>query len=169
MAPCVLWVDEIEKALSTGHDEAGVSRRILATLLTWMSENSKAVFIVATANAIDRLPPELIRKGRMDEIFFVDLPEFNVRRDIFRIHLAQRDLDCGKFDVDQLGEKSAGFSGAEIEQAIVSALYSARATNESLDTAHLLAELERTKPLSVVMGEQIAALRAWAAGRTVPA
>ena len=167
MAPCVLWIDEIEKALSQDDTDGGVSRRMLGALLTWMAEKRAPVFIVATANAIERLPPELIRKGRLDEIFFVDLPDAGTRRDIFAIHLRKRDLDPGEFDLDELASQCEGFSGAEIEQAVVAGLYLAREQNEALSTDHLQVEIAQTRPLSVVMAEQIAALREWAQTRTV--
>ncbi|MCB9550630.1 MAG: AAA family ATPase [Myxococcales bacterium] len=169
MAPCVLWVDEVEKALAEGGNDAGTSRRLLGHLLTWMAERTAQVFIVATANDIEALPAELIRKGRLDEIFFVDLPEAEVRAEIFAIHLRRRAFDPEGFDGAALAEASEGFSGAEIEQAIVSACYVAREREAPLDTAHLLEELARTRPLSVVMAEKVARLRAWAAERTVPA
>ncbi|MDF1529318.1 MAG: AAA family ATPase, partial [Sedimenticola sp.] len=169
MAPCVLWMDEIEKGVSPGHSDEGVSQRILGTLLTWMAENKSQVFIVATANDIERLPPELIRKGRLDEIFFVDLPRVEVRREIFDIHLRRRNQAPSGFDLDLLAEASAGFTGAEIEQAIVSALYAAQAQEKKLHTEHLLEEIERTSPLSVVMAEKMERLRDWATGRTVTA
>ncbi|WP_275096419.1 AAA family ATPase [Sedimenticola hydrogenitrophicus] len=169
MAPCVLWMDEIEKGVSPGQADDGVSLRILGTLLTWMAENRRQVFIVATANDIQRLPPELIRKGRLDEIFFIDLPQEAVRREIFDIHLRRRNQAPSGFDLELLTGASEGFTGAEIEQAIVSALYAAQAQESRLDTRHLLQELERTRPLSVVMAEKMTQLRAWAAGRTVAA
>ena len=172
MAPCVLWIDEIEKGLasdSSGGTDGGVSRRILGTLLTWLSERKGRVFIVATANDIEQLPPELVRKGRLDEIFFVDLPDAPTRAEIFAIHLARRELRSAAFDLDALADAAEGFSGAEIEQAVVSALYEAHAQKQPLDQALLLAEIGRTRPLSVVMSERIAALRDWAAERTVPA
>ena len=170
MAPCVLWIDEIEKGLATDQAEhAGPSRRMLGTLLTWMAERTSRVFLVATANDIDALPPELLRKGRFDEIFFVDLPETQVRENIFSIHLKQREQDVDSFDLAALARASEGFSGAEIEQAVVSALYSAYASDGELETRHVLDELELTRPLSVVMAERIAALRAWARTRTVSA
>ncbi|MBN2887494.1 MAG: AAA family ATPase, partial [Chromatiaceae bacterium] len=162
MAPCVLWIDEIEKGIASGSEDEGVGRRILATLLTWMAERSARVFLVATANDISRLPPELIRKGRIDELFFVDLPDAEVRRDIFRIHLARRGLDPARFDLEALAEASEGFTGAGIEQAVVSALYAGEDGKRQLDTRHLLAELAGTQPLAVVMDAQIEALRAWA-------
>lgn len=168
MSPCVLWMDEIEKGVAVQDDDDGLSRRVLGTFLTWMSERKKAVFIVATANDIDRLPPELVRKGRFDEIFFVDLPSPENRRDIFMIHLKKRRLDSAKFDLDALSTATNGFSGAEIEQAIVSALYTAHSQGHELKQSDLLEEIQQTKPLSVVMVEKVSALREWAAQRTVP-
>lgn len=169
MAPCVLWMDEVEKGLASGEQDGGVSQRVLGTLLTWMAERKSPVFMVATANAIDRLPPELVRKGRFDELFFVDLPQAEVRQDIFRIHLQQRELDVARFDLAVLAQASEGFSGAEIEQAVVGAVYASQARQVPVEQALLLHELARTAPLSVVMAEQLAGLRAWAAGRTVAA
>lgn len=169
MAPCVLWIDEIEKGLGQGGNDQGVSKRVLGTLLTWMAENQHPVFIVATANDMHHLPPELIRKGRMDEIFFVDLPEVGVRELIFDIHLKKRGLSPDQFDITHLAQASDGFSGAEIEQAVVSSLYSVSAQQEHLSTANILTEISRTQPLSVVMAEEINALRAWAKNRCVPA
>lgn len=172
MSPCVLWMDEIEKGLSTddtGGSDGGLSKRVLGTLLTWMAERKTRVFMVATANDIARLPPELVRKGRFDEIFFVDLPDADTRREIFRIHLSRRKLAADAFDFDALTNDSDGFSGAEIEQAVVSALYEAHATGSSLTSALISDELRRTRPLSVTMAERIADLREWAAARTVPA
>lgn len=168
MSPCVLWIDEIEKGMSTGDGDDGVSQRILATLLTWMAENQYPVFIVATSNNIAKLPPELVRKGRLDEIFFVDLPDAEVRTEILRVHLSRRGLDPEQFDLDGLSAASEGFSGAEIEQAVVSAFYSAHYEMAELTDAHLLGALSETRPLSVVMAEKITALRQWAANRTVP-
>lgn len=169
MAPCVLWMDEIEKGLASGDHDGGVSQRVLGTLLTWMAERKAPVFMVATANAISRLPPELVRKGRFDELFFVDLPESSVRAEIFRIHLVRRELEPGSFDLQQLAEVSAGFSGAEIEQVVVSALYAAQAQQQAVNQALLLQGIQGTAPLSVVMAEELEALRAWADGRTVNA
>jgi SpoVK/Ycf46/Vps4 family AAA+-type ATPase len=168
LAPCVLWLDELEKGVATGDADDGLSRRILGTLLTWMSEKKAAVFLVATANDISRLPPELIRKGRFDEIFFVDLPNEAQRKEILEIHLRKRRLDSGRFNVAQLATASAGFSGSEIEQAIVSAMYAARGVGRDVAQEDLLAELQATRPLSVVMAEHVAALRDWARERTVP-
>ncbi|MCP3871153.1 MAG: AAA family ATPase [Gammaproteobacteria bacterium] len=169
MAPCVLWMDEIEKGISLDSNDDGVSRRILGTLLTWMAEHKASIFIIATSNNIEQLPPELVRKGRLDEIFFVDLPDRQSRLEIFKIHLRVRNLAPSGFDLESLSHTSEGFTGAEIEQSIVSALYAAQAQDETLNTGHLQDELERTSPLSVVMGEKIAYLRNWAADRAVPA
>lgn len=169
MEPCVLWLDEIEKGLATGSGDDGLSRRVLGTFLTWLAEKQAAVFVVATANDISQLPPELVRKGRFDEIFFVDLPKPAIRMDILQIHLRQRDLDPAKFDLVRLVEASEGFSGAEIEQGIVAALYASHAMKREADTEQLLAEYRRTRPLSVLMSEQLQQLRGWAATRTVSA
>lgn len=167
LAPCVLWVDEIEKAIQSGNDDTGTSNRMLGTLLTWMAENRARVFVVATSNDIQKLPPELMRKGRLDEIFFVDLPEPDARKTIFSLHLEKRGFTTSDFDIDALVDGSAGFSGAEIEQGIVSARYAANANSVDLNTDHVLEELSNTRPLSVVRGEDIALLRAWAQDRTV--
>ncbi len=169
MAPCVLWIDEIEKGIAGGRDETGTSRRVLATFLTWLAEKKEQVFVVATANEIADLPPELVRKGRFDEIFFVDLPRADVRRDIFRLHLEARSLTPTDFDLESLADASRGYSGAEIEQAVVSALYSAHARRANLATSDVLEAIESTKPLSVVMADQIDSLRRWARRRTVAA
>jgi len=169
MSPCVLWVDEIEKGLATGSDDTGTSRRILGTFLTWLAERKSEVFLVATSNDITALPPELVRKGRFDEIFFVDLPQPTVRAEILRIHMQARGLDPASFDMAKLVDGTGGYSGAELEQGVVSALYTAHATGHPLGTAGLLAEFARTRPLSVVMAEPVAALRDWARLRTVPA
>ena len=169
MSPCVLWIDEIEKGIAGRGGETGTTQRVLATFLTWMAEKNSRVFVVATANAIDELPPELVRKGRFDEIFFVDLPDAEVRQSILQIHLRNREQPIDRFDFDALVAATDGFSGAEIEQGIVASLYAAHAKRTELSTDLLLAELQRTRPLSVVMGEKIAALRMWAAERTVQA
>jgi SpoVK/Ycf46/Vps4 family AAA+-type ATPase len=167
MSPCVLWIDEIEKGLAGRGGETGTSQRVLGTFLTWMAEKKSHVFVVATANDISTLPPELVRKGRFDEIFFVDLPTPEIRASILAIHLSNRDQSLGRFDIGGLANAMEGFSGAEIEQAVVAALYAAHASKRPLDTAHIQAEIEQTKPLSVVLSERISALREWAAGRTV--
>jgi SpoVK/Ycf46/Vps4 family AAA+-type ATPase len=172
MAPCVLWMDEIEKGIAAdagGEADGGVSRRVLGTLLTWMNERAARVFLVATANDISHLPPELLRKGRFDEIFFVDLPAAAVREEILRIHLRKNKQDPAAFDVARLAAGCDGFSGAEIEQAIVGALYEAHAEKQPLDAAAIEAEMKRTRPLSVVMAEKVAELRNWARSRAVAA
>jgi SpoVK/Ycf46/Vps4 family AAA+-type ATPase len=168
MAPCVLWIDEIEKGIAGRGGETGTTQRVLGTFLTWMAEKKSPVFVVATANDISALPPELVRKGRFDEIFFVDLPNRKIRASILAIHLANRDQSLSNFDVDRLADAMDGFSGAEIEQAVVSGLYAAHALGQTLTTQHLLLEVEQTKPLSIVMAERVATLREWADGRTVP-
>lgn len=169
MAPCVLWIDEIEKGLASEDDDGGPGKRILGTLLTWMAERKDRTFLVATANDIQALPPELLRKGRFDEIFFVDLPSPEVRQAIFTIHLRRRGANPADFDLHALAIASEGFAGAEIEQAVVSALYASKARNESLQTQDVVDAIRGTKPLSVVMAEKIAWLRAWARERTVSA
>lgn len=169
MAPCVLWIDEIEKGVSTGEGDSGTSRRLLGTFLTWLAEKKTKVFVVATANDVSALPPELIRKGRFDEIFFVDLPTAAVRATILSIHAQKRNVDLPEIHLGPLAQACEGFSGAEIEQAIVSAVYSAHATNEPVTPAHVLHEIKATRPLSIVMAERIDELRAWAAERTVAA
>ncbi len=169
LEPCVLWMDEIEKGLASSDSDGGVSRRVLGYLLTWMAERRSKVFIVATANQVHELPPELLRKGRFDEIFFVDLPDATVRAEIFRIHLDKRRIDWGAFSLIALADASEGFSGAEIEQAVVGAMYAAHAEGGPLSEAQLLHELSATRPLSVLMAEKVNALRAWALERTVPA
>jgi len=169
LSPCVLWLDEIEKGLGGDSSDNGTSKRILGTLLTWMAERTTSVFVVATSNDISQLPPELIRKGRLDEIFFVDLPDSQVRKVIINIHLKKRQQDPDKFNMEQLAEASEGFSGAEIEQAIVAGLYACAAQAVVLDTLHILHEISNTSPLSVVMSEKIAELRHWAKERTVAA
>lgn len=169
MAPCVVWIDEIEKGLATSDGDAGSSLRVLGTFLTWLAEKRGRVFVVATANDISQLPPELIRKGRFDEIFFVDLPDAEVRASVLRIHAARRGVTLPDTDVAELAARCAGFSGAEIEQAVVSAAYAAHPEGGQVTPAHLMAAIAGTRPLSVVMAERIEALRAWAAERTVPA
>ncbi|MBB3167288.1 AAA family ATPase [Simiduia aestuariiviva] len=167
MAPCVLWMDEVEKGLSTDGSDSGTSKRLLGSLLTWQAERKTPVFVVATANDISSLPPELMRKGRVDEIFFVDLPKSDVREAIFSIHLKRRGLERLTIQLPILAAAAEGFSGAEIEQAIVSAIYSARAQGEECGVQQILQELANTNPLSVVMAEQVAQLRLWAQERCV--
>jgi SpoVK/Ycf46/Vps4 family AAA+-type ATPase len=165
----VLWLDEIEKAVSTSDGDSGTSRRVLGTFLTWLSEQRARVFIVATANDITALPPELVRKGRFDEVFFVDLPNLAARREILSIHSRNRGVVLSEKEIHALAIRCEGFSGAEIEQAVVSALYRAHADNQVAGAGFIAAEIDATRPLSVVMGEKVAELRAWAAERTVPA
>ena len=171
LSPCVLWIDELEKGLASAEssEDGGVSRRVLGYFLTWMAERQSRVFLVATANAVQALPPELLRKGRFDEIFFVDLPDHATRGELFRLHLSKRKVEWSGFSLSTLAEASNGFSGAEIEQAIVSALYAAHAEKVPVDEKRLIAELKNTRPLSVLMAEQINGLREWASTRTVPA
>lgn len=169
LSPCVLWIDELEKGLAQSDTDGGLAKRILGTLLTWMAERKSRVFIVGTSNDIQQLPPELLRKGRFDEIFFVDLPDRTIRQQIFRIHLQKRDVELNAIDITLLADQSDGFTGAEIEQAVVSGLYSACARKRLISTEELLRALHKTKPLSVVMAEKIAALRAWASERAVKA
>lgn len=169
MAPCVLWIDEIEKGFSASDNDGGTSKRVLGTFLTWMAENDAPVFLVTTANDIQSLPPELIRKGRIDEIFFVDLPDPVTRAGIFEIHLRKRAYDPVHFQVHELARISEGFSGAEIEQAVVAGLYNAQALSRKLSDSDIIEAIQSTRPLSIVMAEKIAELRNWASSRTVPA
>ena len=168
MAPCVVWIDEIEKGLATSDSDSGSSQRVLGTFLTWLAERRGPVFVVATANDVSRLPPELIRKGRFDEIFFVDLPDAAARAHVFDIHARRRDIALGPDDLAALSAVTDGFSGAEIEQVVVSAVYAAHDDGGSVRLEHLLAEARATRPLSVVMAERIEGLRRWSVGRTVP-
>ncbi len=169
IAPVVLWVDEIDKAFvgsqSSGVTDGGTTARVFGTFLTWLSEKSAPVFVVATANDVSQLPPELLRKGRLDEIFYVDLPSDEERAEIFRIHLVKRNRRPEDFDLPALVVASPDFSGAEIEEAIISALYDAFYDKQELATAHVLAGLSQTVPLAKTMAEKIAAQRNWAKGR----
>jgi len=170
MSPVVLWIDEIEKAFSAGGEtDGGVSQRLLGSFLSWLQERQGDVFVIATANDVQRLPPELVRKGRFDELFFVDLPEGDTRREIFEIHLRTREHDPASFALEELVGLTEGFSGSEIEQVVVSALYTAFAAEEELGDTHLREAATTTRPLSITMAERIDALRSWAAGRTVRA
>ncbi|MGA8221874.1 MAG: AAA family ATPase [Candidatus Acidiferrales bacterium] len=173
LAPMVLWIDEIEKAFasagSSGDADAGLSQRLLATLLTWMQDRESGVFLAATSNNITILPPEMMRKGRFDEIFFVDLPSVEVRAALFELHLKKRERDPAKFDLAKLAAGSAGFSGAEIEQAILAGLYTAFAQKQQLTTEILLAEIHSTQPLSVTRAEEVESIRQWAKTRAAPA
>ncbi|MFC3681244.1 AAA family ATPase [Bacterioplanoides pacificum] len=171
MAPCVVWMDEVEKGLGQDSNDAGVSQRLLGTLLTWMAEREAQVFVVATANNIHALPPELMRKGRLDELFFVDLPDAEVREAILTLHMEKRGLQPQRFDMPLLAQLSAGFSGAELEQAVVSAWHAVRSLDDGdgISTETLMREIQRTQPLSVTMAEQLNSLRSWARGRAVSA
>jgi SpoVK/Ycf46/Vps4 family AAA+-type ATPase len=173
LAPMVLWIDEIEKAFasagSSGDADAGLSQRLLATLLTWMQDREGGVFLAATSNNISALPPEMLRKGRFDEIFFVDLPNVDVRASLFALHLKKRGRDTKDFALDKLAAASDGFSGAEIEQGIAAGLYTAFGLKQQLTTDILLAELAATQPLSVTRAEDVQAIRDWAKKRAVAA
>jgi SpoVK/Ycf46/Vps4 family AAA+-type ATPase len=171
VAPSILWIDEIEKGLSGlgSNGDSGVSSRIFGQFLTWMQEKESPVFVIATANNISNLPPELLRKGRFDEIFFVDLPTKQERIDIFKIHLLKRNKDITKFDLNLLAEKTNGYSGAEIEQAIISALYDAFDENREVELNDIIVNIEKSVPLSITMKEKIDWLRNWAKDRAVPA
>jgi SpoVK/Ycf46/Vps4 family AAA+-type ATPase len=172
MSPVVLWIDEIEKAFASAASrnvDGGLSQRMFGTLLTWLQEHTAPVFVVATANDIEALPPELLRKGRFDEIFFVDLPTAEVRREIFSIHLKKRGRQPDRFDLDVLAQAAEGYSGAEIEQAILAALCRAFADKVELDTNRIVSALRSSPPLSVTLAEKVQALQQWARGRCVPA
>jgi AAA+ superfamily predicted ATPase len=173
VSPAVLWIDEIEKGLAGSSGSAvtdsGVSARVFGSLLTWLQEKTAPVFVVATANRIEALPPELMRKGRFDEIFFIDLPGSAERRDIFRIHITRRKRDPAAFDLDALSTASAGYSGSEIEQAVIAGLYYAFAEGCELRQAHVMKAVQEAFPISSTMGEDITRLRDWAKNRTRPA
>jgi SpoVK/Ycf46/Vps4 family AAA+-type ATPase len=172
MAPVILWIDEIEKGFASAASQStdgGLSKRMFGTLLTWMQEHQSPVFLIATANDIEALPPELLRKGRFDEIFFIDLPNLEARAHIFEVHLKKRKRDPKKFDLSALSAAADGYSGAEIEQAIISALHDCFTAQSDLTTQSILAALKRSPPLSITMSEKISALRDWSTGRCVPA
>jgi SpoVK/Ycf46/Vps4 family AAA+-type ATPase len=170
LAPCVLFIDELEKAFAAGGSaDGGVSMRVLGTFLSWLQDRKPDVFVVATANDVSRLPPEFLRKGRFDETFFVDLPDADTRTEILRIHLKRRGQDPNAFRLDLVTTATHTFSGAEVEQVIVSALYTAFNDGSALTTEHLLREAAGTRPLATMMAEKIQALREWAKDRTVPA
>jgi SpoVK/Ycf46/Vps4 family AAA+-type ATPase len=174
VAPVVFWIDEIDKAFrgsrgSGASTDAGTSARVFSTFLTWMSEKKSPVFVIATANDISALPPELLRKGRFDEIFFVDLPVAQERRDVFRVHLAKRKMDPAKFDLEALARAADGYSGAEIEEAIISSMFDAFYDKQELTSERLVNGLRQTVPLSRTMKEDIDALRQWSVGRAHPA
>jgi adenylate kinase family enzyme len=169
VAPAILWVDEIDKAFAgsqgSGMTDGGTTARVFGTFLTWLSEKTAPVFVVATANDISQMPPELLRKGRLDEIFFVDLPSAEERADIFRIHIRRRGRKAEDFDIPMLVELAKDFSGAEIEEAIISALYDAFYQKKDLSTEHLVESIQQTVPLCKTMDEQISRIRSWAQGR----
>jgi SpoVK/Ycf46/Vps4 family AAA+-type ATPase len=173
ISPAILFIDEIDKAFagSTGSadSDGGTSSRIFGSFLTWMQEKSSPVFVMATANRVERLPGEFLRKGRFDEIFFVDLPNSEERKEIFKIHLQKRRSDIGRFDLDQLVNVCDGFSGAEIEQALVAAMYEAFAQDREFTQLDIIAAIKATLPLSKTMSEQVTALRDWARQRARPA
>jgi SpoVK/Ycf46/Vps4 family AAA+-type ATPase len=169
VARSILWIDEIEKSLSgvqsSSFSDSGTSARVFSTFLTWLQEKKKPVFVVATANNIQLLPPELLRKGRFDEIFFVDLPTAEERKQIFSIHLKKRKREPDKFDLTGIARESEGFSGAEIEQVVISALFDAFVRGSELTTDDIILNIKATVPLSQTMREEIASLRSWAATR----
>lgn len=169
VAPCVLWIDELEKAFSgvgsSNISDAGTTARVISHVTTWLQERESEVYCVATANDISQLPPELVRKGRFDEVFFVDLPAPREREEILRIHLRKRGRNPDEFDVVMLSELARGFSGAEIEEAVISGLYEAFAARRPLESRDIAKSIERTFPLSETMHERVAALRSWAEGR----
>lgn len=174
VSPCVLWCDELDKGASgsqsSGRSDGGTASRVLGTLLTWMQDNTHPVFVVATANDVSQLPPELLRKGRFDETFFVDLPSRMDRAEIFSIHARKRGRDPKLFDISMLAEASSGFTGAEIEAALVSAMFEAFADGpREVTTSDWLKAIGETVPISVTMAERIATLRQWASGRARPA
>ena len=166
LAPCVLWIDEVEKGLaglgSSDQTDGGTTARVVGTLLTWMQEKKDPVFVVATANRIDMLPPELLRKGRFDEIFFVDLPTRAVREEILSIHLTKKKRKPADFALAELAARSVGYSGAELEEAIREGLYDAYYEGRELRTEHIAKALDKTFPLSRTMRDQIDGLRQWA-------
>jgi SpoVK/Ycf46/Vps4 family AAA+-type ATPase len=174
VAPVVFWVDEIDKAFrgsrgSGASTDSGTSARVFGTFLTWLSEKNKPVFVVATANDVSMLPPELLRKGRFDEIFFVDLPTTAERKAIFEIHLKKRRIDAAGFDIEELSRAASGYSGAEIEEAIISTMFDVFYEKQSMTTDRLLTSIRQTVPLSKTMSEDIEGLRKWAEGRARPA
>ena len=171
MAPVVLWIDEMEKAFAsaTAADaDGGLSQRLFGAFLTWLQEKKDGVFVVGAANDLNRLPPELLRKGRFDEIFFVDLPTAGERRSIFDIHLRMRKQESAKFDLEALARASGGFSGAEIEQAVIASLYRALHAKQPLTTENVLESLRATVPLSVARREDVERLRSFSSGRFTP-
>ena len=173
VSPAILWIDEIDKAFagatSSSGSDGGTSSRVFGSLLTWLSEKKSSVFVIATANDISQLPPELLRKGRLDEIFFVDLPDHSERKEIFAIHLRKRSRDPAKFDLSRLSDLTAGFNGAEIEEAIISAMFDEFSGGVAMDTKLLENSVRETVPLSKTMSEELSRLREWSQGRARPA
>lgn len=161
VAPCVLWIDELEKALATGDTDSGTSQRVLGAVLTWMQEKTLPVFVVATANDVAALPPEALRRGRFDEVFFLDLPTEEERREIIAVHLSKRRRDPGQFEVHHLARLSDGYTGAELEQAIIDAMYQAFADRRDIHTGDVELAIERAVPVSKSQREAIENLRSW--------
>ncbi|MBV9123469.1 MAG: AAA family ATPase, partial [Planctomycetes bacterium] len=161
VAPAIVWIDELDKALSQGDMDGGTSKRVLGTILTWMQEKTRPCFVVATANNISSLPPEILRKGRFDEIFFLDLPTLEERQAIFTVHLRSRQRLPSDFDVARLARESEGYVGAEIEQAILDGMYVGFNANREFTTEDIAAALKRQIPLSVSQRETIEELRSW--------
>ncbi|MAX38367.1 AAA family ATPase [Gimesia sp.] len=172
MAPVILWIDEIEKAFASASGssaDGGLSKRMFGTLLAWMQDHRHPIFIIATANDISALPPELMRKGRFDEVFFVDLPTPAAREQILKIHLQRRKRDSDQFDLRSLAALAEDFTGSELEQAVMSGLFAAFAENAEIEDRHIASEIQKTRPLAVLMKERISELRLWAQNRCVPA
>jgi SpoVK/Ycf46/Vps4 family AAA+-type ATPase len=173
ISPAILFIDELDKAFAgsagSADSDGGTSSRIFGSFLTWMQEKTSPIFVMATANRVDRLPGEFLRKGRFDEIFFVDLPMQDEREAIFEIHLSKRHRDLDRFDIPQLSKIADGFSGAEIEQALIAAMYDAFAQDREFTQLDIIAAIKATLPLSRTMTEQVTALRDWARQRARPA
>jgi len=173
IAPAILWIDELEKGFSgtqsSGSTDGGTTSRVFGTFITWLQEKTTPVFVIATANNVSQLPPELLRKGRFDEIFFCDLPDREDRRQILDIHLRKKNRDPGQFDMDKLVDATVDYSGAELEQAVIAALYDAFDTGNDLTTEGLLKTVGDIVPLAITMREMIEGMREWARTRARPA
>lgn len=173
ISPVILFIDELDKAFAgtsgSADSDGGTSSRIFGSFLTWMQEKTSPVFVMATANRVERLPGEFLRKGRFDEIFFVDLPTAEERKEIFKIHILKRKRDLSRFDLEQLAKIADGFSGAEIEQGLIAAMYDAFAQEREFTQLDIIAAIKATLPLSRTMTEQVTALRDWARQRARPA
>jgi SpoVK/Ycf46/Vps4 family AAA+-type ATPase len=169
MSPCVLWIDEIDKGLAgssgSGSNDSGVTRRVFGTVISWMQERKRPVFLVATANQVEGLPPEILRKGRFDEIFAIDLPNPNEREEIFKIHLTKVNRDIKNFDLKKLSSNSKDFTGSEIEQIINEGLFNAFDLERELSTEDLINAAQSTTPLAITAKEQIEGIREWAQTR----